>query len=173
MIRINQNKLLNSLFSFFPLILLFISVLNDFDFNYLGLKFFSFNFAHILIFFWTLKKIKHFGYGMVFIAGLINDVVNGIPMGVSSMSYMIICVFGSYLRHITLRPSLIKDWLFFLITISIINTVTFLVLTLFFKIQIEYFNILVNTFFTFILYIFFSYIFTIYRNNFIGEFYDN
>ena len=47
-----------------------ISVLNEFDFNYLGFDFFSFNFSYILIFFWSLKKISHFGYGMVFIAGL-------------------------------------------------------------------------------------------------------
>ena len=35
---------------------LFISVLNEFDFNYLNLEYFSFNFPFILIFFLLLKE---------------------------------------------------------------------------------------------------------------------
>ena len=41
----------SKLYSWAPIILLFISVMNEFDFNYLGLKYFSFNFPFILIFF--------------------------------------------------------------------------------------------------------------------------
>ena len=43
------------LLSLGPIILLYISVLNEFDFNYLNLKYFSFNFPYILIFYWSLK----------------------------------------------------------------------------------------------------------------------
>ena len=63
------------LYSWLPVIILYISVLNDFDFNYLNLKYFSFNFPFILIFFFSLKDFKHFDYSLVFISGLINDVV--------------------------------------------------------------------------------------------------
>ena len=38
-------------YAFLPVIVLFISVLNEFDFNYLNLKYFSFNFPYILIFY--------------------------------------------------------------------------------------------------------------------------
>ena len=55
-----------------PIILLFISVLNEFDFNYLGLKYFSFNFPYILIFYWSLKKTGSLGYGFIFIAGFLS-----------------------------------------------------------------------------------------------------
>ena len=41
-------------YSFLPIIVLFISVLNEFDLNYLKLEYFSFNFPFILIFFFTL-----------------------------------------------------------------------------------------------------------------------
>ena len=92
----------------------FISVLNEFDFNYLELKYFSFNFPFILIFYWSLKKAESLGYGFIFIAGLINDVVVGFPMGISSLAYLIICGFAAYFRNITLNPSLLKDWFFFL-----------------------------------------------------------
>ena len=50
--NLTRKLLLNA-----PIILLFISVLNDFDFNYLDLKYFSFNFTYILIFYCGLKKI--------------------------------------------------------------------------------------------------------------------
>ena len=45
-------------YSLLPIIILFISVLNEFDFNYLNLEYFSFNFPFILIFFFTIKDLK-------------------------------------------------------------------------------------------------------------------
>jgi hypothetical protein len=71
-------------YSYLPLIILLISVLNEFDFNYLNLKYFSFNFPFILIFYFTLKDFRYFDYSFVFIAGLINDTVVGLPLGISS-----------------------------------------------------------------------------------------
>ena len=96
-----------------PLIILFISVLNEFDLNYLEI--FSFNFPFILVFYWSLRKTELIGYGFIFLAGLINDVVTGFPIGISSFNYLLICVFAAYLKTITLRPNMIKDWFFFLI----------------------------------------------------------
>ena len=80
------------LYSWIPIIILYISVLNEFDFNYLNLDYFSFNFPFILIFFFTLKDFKHFDYFLVFIAGLFNDTVVGLPLGISSLSYILICI---------------------------------------------------------------------------------
>ena len=40
-------------YSYLPLIILLISVLNEFDFNYLNLEYFSFNFPFILIFYFN------------------------------------------------------------------------------------------------------------------------
>ncbi len=111
------------LLSLGPIILLYISVLNEFDFNYLNLKYFSFNFPYILIFYWSLKGEGRLSYVLVFFAGLINDVVIGLPLGISSVTYLFICVFAVYLRNITLRVSLIKDWFFFLFTILVINSI--------------------------------------------------
>ena len=48
------------IYSLLPIIFLYISVLNEFDFNYLNLDYFSFNFPFILIFFFTIKEFKHF-----------------------------------------------------------------------------------------------------------------
>ena len=116
------------LLSLGPIILLYISVLNEFDFNYLNLKYFSFNFPYILIFYWSLKGEGRLSYVLVFFAGLINDVVIGLPLGISSVTYLFICVFAVYLRNITLRVSIIKDWFFFLFTILVINSIFYSIL---------------------------------------------
>ncbi len=146
-----------------PIILLIVSVLNEFDFNYLDLKYFSFNFPFILIYYWSLKRSGSIGYGLIFLSGLVNDVVVGIPIGVSALSYLLICGFSAYLRNITLRPSLIKDWFFFGFAILVVNSVGYVIMSLFFDVQIVYPDILVNILFTFLFYVIFSNIFDYYH----------
>ena len=150
------------LYSLLPLIVLFVSVLNEFDFNYLNLDYFSFNFPFILIFFFTLKDFKNFDYLFVFFAGLINDTVVGLPLGISSLSYMLLCIATSYFRNITIRPNQIKDWFYFLLIISLLNSINYSILTLFFSFKLILMNYLVNTFFTFLFYIIFVKIFNYY-----------
>ena len=151
------------LLTFLPLILLFTSTLNEFDFNYLNYNFFSFNFPFILIYYWSLKRSESLGYGYIFFAGLFNDVVLGFPIGVSSFTYFIICGFAAYLRNITLRPSIVKDWMFFLITILVATSINFFLLITLFETDINYYDLIGNIIFTFLLYYIFSYLFDIYQ----------
>ena len=150
------------IYSLLPIIFLFVSVMNEFDFNYLNLKYFSFNFPFILIFFFTLKDFKYFDYLLVFIAGLINDTVVGLPLGISSLLYVLICIATSYFRNITIRPNPIKDWFYFLFIISLLNSINYSILTLFFSFDLILMNYIVNTFFTFLFYIFFASVFKYY-----------
>ena len=163
------TSIFNNLLRYAPILLLFISVLNEFDFNYLELKYFSFNFPFILIFYWSLKRSETLGYGLVFIAGLFNDVVAGFPIGVSSFAYLLICVFSAYLKNITLRPSVIKDWIFFAITILVVNSLMYSILVLFFSLHLDYNDLLVNLLFTFSLYVIFANIFEIYQKLIFGS----
>ena len=128
----------------------------------LNLKYFSFNFPFILIFFFTLKEFKHFDYLFVFLAGLINDTVVGLPLGISSLSYILICIFTSYFRNITIRPNPIKDWFYFLFVISLINSVNYSVLFLFFSYDLDIMFYIINNLFTFLFYIPTSYILNYY-----------
>ena len=146
-------------YSYLPLIILLISVLNEFDFNYLNLKYFSFNFPFILIFYFTLKDFRYFDYSLVFIAGLINDTVVGLPLGISSFSYMLICIATSYFRNITIRPNLFKDWFYFLFIISLINSINYSILTLIFSFNLNLVGYMINNFFTFLFYLIFISIF--------------
>ena len=158
-----KNKFGKKFLLTLPILLLYVSVFNEFDFNYLNYKYFSFNFPFILIFYWSLKRIETLGYGYIFIAGMFNDVVLGFPIGISSLTYLIICGFAGYLRNITLRPSLVKDWLYFLFTILVANSINYFLLILFFSIEINYYEILGNIIFTFILYYIFAHIFDFYQ----------
>jgi len=165
-----KNKIKYFLYKYTPLILLFTSILNEIDFNNLELKYFSFNFAYILIFYYSLKRDGGIGYVFIFIAGIFNDVANGIPMGISSLCYLLLCAAAVYLRNITLRPSLIKDWIFFFITILFLNFINFSYLILFVNYEIDYFDQMINIIFTFLLYLVFSYLFKIYDDITIGRF---
>ena len=163
MINLKKNNIKDKIFQHAPMIILFISVLNEIDFNNLGIKYFSFNFSYILIFYFSLKKNTNFGYGLIFIAGLFNDAVVGTPIGLSSFIYLLLCGAAAYLRNIILRPSLIKNWLFFLITILIANSISFLILTFIFLYEINLFDQGINIICTFLLYLFFAYIFNFFE----------
>ena len=161
--RFGKGKILNRLLDFVPIILLYISVLNEFDFNYLNLAYFSFNFPFILIFYWSLKKPENLGYGLIFFAGIINDVVIGFPIGTSSFTYLFICGFAAYLKNITLRSSILKEWLFFLFTVLVVSSLSYSTLVLFFKFKLNYLDIIINIIFTFFLYVIFASIFQFYQ----------
>ena len=166
----NKDTILAKFYKFIPIIFLFIAVLNEIDFNNLGLKYFSFNFSYILIFYYSLKKSESLGYGLIFIAGLFNDVVTGVPIGLSGLLYLLLCGTASYLRNITLRPNLIKDWMFFLMAILIINSISFLILTLIFDYEIIFLNQILNIIFTFFLYFAFSQLFDFFGRFLIGKY---
>ena len=169
MTELRNKKFIKKVLSQIPLILLFISVLNDYDFNFLGMKYFSFNFSYILIFYYSLKKSESLGYTYIFIAGLFNDVVLGTPIGLSSLMFLILCGAAAYLRNITLRPNLIKDCIFFLITILIINSLLFILLNLIFSYELDYFDQIINITYTFLLYFLFSNLFDFFENYFVGN----
>ena len=167
MSEFSKGNVIHSLIRLAPLILLFLSVFNEIDLNYLEIL--SLNFPFILIFYWSLRKTELMGYGFVFLAGLINDVVTGFPIGISSFNYLLMCGFAAYLRTITLRPSMVKDWFFFLFTILVVNSLSYSILNIFFSIDLNYKNLFFNIFFTFIFYIIFANLFLIYQNTYLKE----
>ena len=166
---INKQKINLFLYKHLPIILLFISVLNESDSNYLDFEYFSFNFSYILIFYFNLKRSQSVGYVLVFLAGLFNDVILGTPMGLSSLMFLILCVAASYLRNITLRPSLIKDSIFFLITILIINSLLSIILNFIFDFELNYHEQIISIIWTFLLYFLFSTIFDFFGHHFLGR----
>ena len=169
MTELRNKNFTRKILSNIPIFILFVSVLNNYDFNHLGLKFFSFNFSYILIFYYSLKKSESLRYTYIFVAGLFNDVVIGTPIGLSSLMYLILCVAASYLRNITLRPSLIKDCIFFLITILIINSLLFISLNFIFSYELSFFDQIINITYTFLFYFLFSNVFDFFGKYLVGR----
>ena len=159
MSSLNKKNFLRSLMFYIPITFLFLSVLNEIDLNYLEIEYFSFNFVYILIFYWTLKNPYYLSYGSIFLAGLINDVVTGIPMGISSFCYLLICAVTAYLRNITLSPNFINDWISLLFTILLVNSIQVMSLDLIFSIDVSYMRYFINSGFTFVFYPLFLFLF--------------
>ena len=136
-------------FEFVPLILLFIISLNGtsvLDFN-----FFSINVHYILIYFWVLRMPNALGYGFIFLSGIITDVVLGLPMGATPLTLLTISTVAAYVRVVTVRISLVNDWVSFIPALMLANLVYFL--TLYFSnYTIDYLYLFKNSISTFIFY---------------------
>ena len=96
MIKFERKNYLYKIYTWLPIIILFISVLNEFDLNYLNIDYFSFNFPYILIFFFVLKEYNKFDYLLVFITGLINDTVVGLPLGLAAAGALVVQQFVEF-----------------------------------------------------------------------------
>ena len=159
MSSLNKSSFSKILFSYFPTLILFLSVFNEHDFNYLKIEYFSFNFVYILIFYWTLRSPNQLGYISIFLAGIINDVIMGLPIGISSLCYLLICSVTAYIRNITLIYNFINDWISILFTLLLINSIQILILDLVFNYNLDYLSYLISSGFTFLLYPLFYLIF--------------
>ncbi len=136
-------------FELIPLFLLFVISFNGIsviDFN-----FFSINVHYIIIYFWVLRKPEILGYGFIFLSGIITDVVFGLPIGASALSLLTISVVASYVRVVTVRITLINDWIAFVPALLLANFVYFISLY-FSNYSIDYLYLFYNSIFTFIFY---------------------
>ena len=88
----------------------------------------SFNLQMIIIYFYILKYPDYLGIGHIFLAGIINDVVIGTPLGASSLSYLVMCFFTSYIRNVTLRSKMTAEWFTFIPAIFFSNLIFFIII---------------------------------------------
>jgi len=148
---------------FLPVILLFyISLKDDSIFHFKLFDLLSLNFQYIIIYYWVLKNPQILGYGFIFLAGIITDVILGLPMGISSLSYLAIATLAAYTRIVTVRISLLMDWITFIPALLSANLIYFLVLY-FYDIPINYIHLLTGSFFTFVMYPFLWILFELLR----------
>ena len=162
-------NLLNKILNMGPLILLYYLSISEIDTNLeIIFEIFTFNLPIIIIYFWILKRPSVIGTGHIFIAGLINDVVMGFPLGISSLSYLVVCFFSNYVRNKSVNTTIASDWFTFFIALIFANLIFFLLLNNFSELTISYTKISYNTFFTLFLFPIFWLLFSIYQANFIG-----
>jgi len=146
---INYKQLKYKFFELLPLLLLFFIALNGN--SIINLKFFTINVHYILVYFWVLRQPNILGYGYIFLAGIINDVVFGFPLGVNALSLLVIAAVAAYVRVVTVRITLVNDWISFIPAILLANFIYFFALY-FSNFSIDYLYLFKNSIFTFIFY---------------------
>ena len=129
---------------------------------------FSFNLQLIIIYFWIIKRPALMGAGHIFFVGLINDVIMSFPLGISSLSYLVVCFVGNYVRNKSVNTTIASDWFTFFIALILSNLLFFSLLSNFSDVAISYSKIGYNTFFTLFLFPVFWLLFNIYQMTFIG-----
>jgi cell shape-determining protein MreD len=162
-----KNKLLHLL----PVLLLyFFSFYNFEELKNIGkINFFSFNFQMILIYFYILKYPEYLGFGHIFLCGLITDTVIGTPLGTTSLSYLSLSLFTTYLRNSTLRSIMTAEWFTFIPALFFSNFIYLIIVNNFSNVSFYYVELLQNTFFTFLFFPFFYYFFNYYQKFFIKD----
>ena len=162
-------NILNKIYNAGPLILLYYLSISDIDANLENfLEIFSINLQIIIIYFWMIKRPILMGTGHIFVAGLINDVVMGFPLGISSLSYLAVCFVGNYVRNKSVNTTLASDWFTFFIALLFSNLLFFILINNFSNLVIPFSKIGYNTFFTFFLFPIFWFLFNIYQMSFVG-----
>ena len=162
-------NILNKIYAAGPLILLYYLSISDIDANLENfLEIFSINLQIIIIYFWMIKRPSLMGTGHIFVAGLINDVVMGFPLGISSLSYLLVCFVGNYVRNKSVNTTLASDWFTFFIALLISNLLFFILINNFSDLAIPLSKIGYNTFFTLFLFPIFWFLFKVYQMSFIG-----
>jgi cell shape-determining protein MreD len=152
------------LFISLPIILLYFFSFYHFQVPEVGkINFFSFNFQMILIYFYVLKFPDSLGYGNIFLAGIINDTVLGISLGTTSLSYLSLSLFTSYIRTATLRSAMVTEWFTFIPALFFSNLVYLIIINNFSNVSFYYVELLQNTFFTFLFFPIFYQIFNLYQ----------
>ena len=136
-------------FALLPLLLLFFISLNGN--SIVDLKYFSINVHYILVYYWVLRQPEALGYGFIFLSGIISDVVLGFPLGINALTLLIIAAVAAYVRVVTVRITLINDWITFIPALLIANFIYFSSLY-FSNYSIDYFFLFKNSVFTFIFY---------------------
>ena len=91
------------------------------------------------------------GYGLIFLSGIISDAVFGLPFGVNALSLLIIAAVAAYVRVLTVRITLVNDWISFIPALLLANFIYFFSLH-FSNYSIDYSYLITNSVFTFIFY---------------------
>ena len=163
-------NILNKIYAAGPLILLYYLSISDADANLENfLEIFSINLQIIIIYFWMIKRPSLMGTGHIFVAGLINDVVMGFPLGISSLSYLVVCFVGNYVRNKSVNTTLASDWFTFFLALLFSNVLFFSLINNFSDLAIPFSKMGYNTFFTLFLFPVFWFLFQLYQISFIGS----
>ena len=148
-----------------PLILLYFLSITEIDTQFSNyFEILSFNLQLIIVYYWVMKDPRILGNGHIFFAGIINDVIMGLPMGLSALGYLITALVAMYIRSVTVKMTFFTDWFTFILAIFFSHFVNLILISNFSDLNISYSVIFYNSLFTFIFYPIFWVLFNPYLN---------
>ena len=116
------KKFKKNIFNSGPIIFLYYLSISEVDSQFSNMfEILSFNLQLIIVYYWMLKNTSILGNGHIFTAGIINDIVMGLPLGISPLTYLLVSFVASYVKNVTVNISLFTDWFTFLIAIFFSN----------------------------------------------------
>jgi cell shape-determining protein MreD len=152
-----------NIFRLGPVLLLYFLSVTEIDTQYSNLfEILSFNLPLIVVYYWMLRAPLVIGNGHVFFAGVINDIITGLPLGTSSLSYLTVSFVASYIRSVSVEMTLPTDWFTFGIAVFFSNLINLILLNNFSDITILYTELFYNSLFTILFFPGFWIIFNIY-----------
>ena len=160
-----NSILIHKLANLGPLLLLYFLSISEVDThfeNYFSVI--SFNLQLIIVYFWVLKSPSLLGNGHIFFAGLINDVVLGFPLGLSSLTYLVVAFIATYVKNMSVHTTLASDWFTFLFALLISNLIFGILVSNFSNIDFNVVEISYNTFFTLMFFPIFWFLFKTYSS---------
>jgi rod shape-determining protein MreD len=160
-----NSRLIHKLANLGPLLLLYFLSISEVDThfeNYFSVI--SFNLQLIIVYFWVLKSPSLLGNGHIFFAGLINDVVLGFPLGLSSLTYLVVAFIATYVKNMSVHTTLASDWFTFLFALLISNLIFGILVSNFSNIDFNVVEISYNTFFTLMFFPIFWFLFKTYSS---------
>jgi len=146
---IHYKSVKSSFLNFIPLFILFFITFNGN--SVVELKSISINVNYILVYYWVLRKPDAMSYGYIFISGIITDVILGLPIGITSLALLFVAATAAYVRVVTVKISLVADWISFIPALLVGNFVYFVGLY-FSNNLIDLLYMFQNSIFTFIFY---------------------
>ena len=146
---LNIKRLRFKFFELLPLLLLFFISFNGS--SIINVKFFSVNIHYILVYYWVLRQPQSLGYGFIFLSGIISDVILGFPLGINALSLLIVAAVAAYVRVVTVRITLVNDWISFIPALLVANFIYFISLYIS-DYSVDYLYLFKNSIFTLIFY---------------------
>ena len=160
-----KSRISTKLINYGPILLLYYLSISEVDTQFENyFEILSFNPQLIIVYFWVLKKPTLLGNGHIFFAGLINDVIMGFPLGLSSLTYLSISLVATYIKNMSVHTTLTSDWFTFLIALIISNILFSVLISNFSEISISTTEMSYNTFFTLLFFPFFWFLFSFYNS---------
>ena len=155
--NITNKTILKKIIHSLPIIILYFFVLTGFDLSFFFYDInFSFNFVYLIIFFFVLKNPETLSYTLIFLAGIINDIVQNFPIGISSIDYLLLCTIAVFIRSRIILPNLFYEVILFFIAILIVSSVNYTLLVMMFGVSIKYGTLMSNLILTCLIYSVFS-----------------